>query len=524
MFAELSSPLAFGAMYLPATFTCAPAPMHRDIERAWLDRDQRLIAIVGPAGSAKSTVLRTCMLHDALFVDKFLCGAIVGPTDTLARGQLANVARLLDSDRVTDAFGDLKGGRWNTEAIEIRKHCRTDGATCLLVALSPDMDLKSLVHTTAGITQRPQIALADDAEGGEDGSEAEFRAFQTFIIDTLYPRLDWTSKIARLVRAENLSHPRATIATMFEQYPYRDPVLGAEYDGDASATSAYGEWHRYRYDCYQRDGITSYWQERWPEAELDRQRQRLLPYPGAWERSFRTRPVMSGEPDFPAWLLEEPRCVGRAPSARDEIPVGSYVAMAVDDAKEVGRKNDYTAVAVTARQTDGRVHLVDIDWQRIPLSSQDAYIVEWLLHWRPDVVLFEDKRLAQNVLVLARQKGLYPAIENVSRANVKKHPRICGLRPHIESGTVIFPAGTFRSGRTSAEVRGRLRTYSRDVEHDDMEDALETSVSRNLRHLRPAQAPQVDSRPVSRDEWLKRRETARERMFADRARRRRLAR
>ena len=514
------SPLAFGVHYLPQTYTCAPAAMHRDIERTWLDRSQRLVAIVGPAGSAKSTVLRTCMLHDALFEPDFLCGVIVGPTDSLARVQLGNIARLLESDALAE-FGTLRGGRWNTEAIEIAKPCRR-GTTCLLSALSPDMDLKSMVHTTAGITQRPQVALADDAEGGEDGSEAEFRAFETFVVDTLYPRLDWTSPLARLVRAENLSHPRATIAQMFERYPYRDPIAREHYgDGDEAATAAFAEWRRYRYDCYLRDGCTSYWLERWPEAELERQKLRLAPYPGAWQRSFRTRPVLSGDPAFPDWLLADARCIGHAPTSRLEIPAGSYVVLAVDDAKETGARHDYTALAVTARQADGRVHVVDVDWRKIPLSEQEAVIVEWIRAWLPDAVLFEDKRLAQNVTVLARQSGHYPTIECVSRAGIKKHPRIVGMREHIERGTIVFPSGTFRSGRTSAEVRGRFRVYSRDVEHDDPEDAIETAVTRCLRHLRPAQAPQGDGTPVSRDAWLKRRELARERMFADRARRRR---
>lgn len=505
--AAAESPVRFGQRYFPATFTVAPAPMHRDIERVWLDRSVRQLAVVGPAGSAKSTVLRTCLLHDALFRDDLLLAVVAGRTDRLARAQLANLARLICPDgEATDSalvpdFGELRGERWNTEAIEIRKPGRTDGATCLIIALSSESGLKSLVHTTAGITQRPQIILADDAEAGDDGSEAEFRAFETFLADKVHPRIDWTSPVARLVRAENLSHPGATIARMFEAYPYRDPLTGEEYgECDRGATAQWSEWVRLRYDCYLRDGVTSYWRERWPESELDAQRRRLAPYPGAWERGFRTRPVLSGEPVFPPELLAEARCVGLAPRGREDLPAGAYVVLAVDDAKEVGARNDYSAIGVSARLPDGRVMLADIDWRKVPLGAQEEWIVGWLEVWRPHVAVFEDKRLMGAVAIIARQRGLYVAIEHVSRAGIGKEGRIAGMRPHLENGSVVIPAGTFRSGRTSGELRARLRAYGPGVEHDDPEDAMETAITRAMRSAPAVTAFTVQTEERTREE------------------------
>lgn len=490
----MAGPLAFGALYLPGKFTHEPAPLHRLLERTWMERPGQ-VAVVGPSDSAKSTFARTALTWDALFLRWFLFGVVVGPTETIACEMLEPIRAFFESAFVRDDFGDLRGEQWNDHAIEIIKPFGR-GETCRIAAWYPGGDVKGRLHETAGKSIRPQTVLEDDAERKlEQGSEALLARYQTFLWDELLPRMDWSAGARSLFwRSANLANERSSVGKMFQDYPYIDPATGELYAGEPLQTPQYAEWRRIRVDCYTRDG-GSYWESRWPVPTLQAMERRLAGNPGAFARQYRSDPRAGGVMPFDPALFVEARCYGRAPmdgaDARALFP-GVRIVMAVDDAEAIAKHNDYTAWAITGRHR-GRVLVFEMGWDKIPLGQQEGRLLGLWQKWLPEALVGESKRLLLAILNLGRAQDppQLVATEHISRANVNKHARICGMNQIFYDGHATFPVG-------HQDWRNRLIGYYDGVDHDDPEDALETAITKAM-SLGSDSAVSVDATPLDAD-------------------------
>jgi hypothetical protein len=164
VFAPVDSALGlldWAGKYLPEHFTHPPSAMH-----IWLaaqldavgDRRGAKINLIGPRGSAKSTVATLAYLLQmaALGREKYIW--IVSDTAPQACAHLENVAlELTHNDRLIEAYGLEKGNPWRQNRIVL-----SGGVT--LEALSTGQRIRGRRRHAS----RPTLIVADDLQNERD--------------------------------------------------------------------------------------------------------------------------------------------------------------------------------------------------------------------------------------------------------------------------------------------------------------------------------------------------------------------
>lgn len=175
----------------------------------------------------------------------------------------------------------------------------------------------------------------------------------------------------------------------------------------------------------------------------------------------------------------------------DRIPEGSFSAMTVDFA--IGQKlsSDYTAIAVTAMDSQRNLYIKDILRGRWTASQIIENFVSMHRKWNPDVTGAE-KDMIQRVLREGLENalmnaGIYIAVQELSHAGKEKNKelRIEALEPLYRMGKVFHPHW-MRDGTLEEE----LMTFPKG-RHDDQADCLAAA----LELLSPGDSAEKDDSP-----------------------------
>lgn len=176
------------------------------------------------------------------------------------------------------------------------------------------------------------------------------------------------------------------------------------------------------------DGLpVSRWPERHPSKKLEEERrdtphlfncQKLNnPAGGDEDRKF---PVVDGEyPDF----------IDRK-TFNENVHL-AYYEMAIDTARTVSRRSDYTAITVAATDTNGRVFIVEIIHGKFHEEETSEKILDAFTRYQPVRVLMENDNGNAGIRVWLRRKQEQRGIPYIPYVDVPRRMHAEGKQPRI---------------------------------------------------------------------------------------------
>jgi predicted phage terminase large subunit-like protein len=147
----------------------------------------------------------------------------------------------------------------------------------------------------------------------------------------------------------------------------------------------------------------------------------------------------------------------------DHAPSNMKIALGIDLAISEKETADYTAGAVIGRDSDGNIHVLDIQRIRGSFSEQINFIEHLASKWKPAIVGIED---------VAYQRALIQQLAAQTSLNVR------GIKPISDKVSRFAPLeGRYEMGQVT-HVRGLDPVFESELlafpvaDHDDMVDAL----------------------------------------------------
>ncbi len=475
--------LAWGRMYLPAYFRCAPSRMHAwladELDRITHHRGGKL-NLLAPRGSAKSTVGALCyVLRSAVEgLEPYIW--IISATKEQAAAHLDHIkAELEDNARLGRAYprSARRGGVWRSGAIEL-----LNGA--VVESYGAGQQLRGRRRRE----HRPSLIVCDDVQNDLlAASPLQRAACQQWFHGVVLKAGDQRTNVVNLATAlhrdalaMNLHGAPGWTSALFravERWPdnlelWRQwEVLAADRTrADATAAArAFFESHR----AEMLAGSDVLWPEREDLYEL--MMMRLFEGRASFEREKQNSPIDPERCEWPDEYFEQHIWFHEWPA---DLAVRT---IALDPSKGAdARHGDYSAYVLLGVDPAGTLY-VDADLARRPTPQMVADGVALCVQFRPHALgveshQYHDLLAAEFAAEFRRRTArLTPPLAIHNRVN--KDVRIRSLGPYLSQRLMRF-----RSHSASTQLLvDQLRDFPLG-DHDDGPDALEMAV-RLANHL-----------------------------------------
>ena len=369
----------------------APLPEHqweimRDVPKyarsAW----------AAPRGSGKSTLCDVIILAYYSLFHKAPFSVLLSDTETKARLLLGALKSELESnDALRWLFGDVRGGVWGNEMIELR----TFFGESAIMARGAGQSIRGLKWRRF----RPYLLLIDDLEDDEQVESQERREklenwFRFSVLRGL--NKSWS----KIIYIGTILHEKALLGKIIAKGP------------------GYGGWYTKKYKAIKDDG-TSFWPELWP-----------LEYLKAI-RDDPTHPDYAGSVAFAQEMQNEPRSqstkiinegwlkyYNKTTKALEEGWLASlHIVAAIDPAiSEKELSSDFVCHVFGFDKNGYKWHLDTIRGKFSALKQIELFF-DLYQTWQPDLVGIEtiayQKALAQIIRAEGAKRNIYPHIKEL---------------------------------------------------------------------------------------------------------------
>lgn len=195
----------------------------------------------------------------------------------------------------------------------------------------------------------------------------------------------------------------------------------------------------------------------------------------AYAGQYQQRPVpREGGLIKESWLSNRFNCDMRLETLMERKPV--KILQSSDCASKAGEKNDPTVIITAAVFKDKHVEVWHVWRKRVEFPEGKRAFKDSANHWKPNVILIEDKDAGQQYIQQLRSEKDYKVpIIKCDPEGLDKYTRMDAESPFIEAGNLWLP----EHASWIAEFVTELTLYP-STDHDDQVDAL----SQLLKYLR----------------------------------------
>jgi predicted phage terminase large subunit-like protein len=416
----------FFRTYFPHYFTCASAPMHREMDRLLQVTDDP-VACAAARGFSKSTRVSFANPLHAICHELRRFIVLVQASLDLARPMVMAIRLELEENaRIRSDFGDLRGQPWSDEEIVTRTGIKA-------LARGARQAIRGIKHGP----HRPDMIVLDDIEDDEHVRNPEqVRRLLAWVRGAVMPSLD--PQRGSLLWIGTLLSKKSGLAQILQDEAWVHAVLPGENP----------------------DG-TSAWPERFPDPARLRRKMGSAAY---------TKEILLAPGDEEGALFREGWIVRYRPG--DIAGQVHTVKESIDPSLGASQTSDFRAFIKGGRSADGYLYLRRPDIRRASLNTivQTAYARQ-MEEPASEIFLEETGFLGLQLYFRSEgeKRGMHLPLRPVKQTEAKES-RVAAISPLVEQGIIRF----LKDDPMTDLLIEQLLAFPASTVNDDGPDALAT--------------------------------------------------
>ena len=412
--------------YLPHYFTCAPAPMHAEMDRL-LDATDEPVAVAAARGFSKSTrVSFANPLHAICFELRRFIVLVQESLDLATPMVMAIRLELEENARIKSDYGDLRGRPWTDEEIVTRTGIK-------VLARGKGQAIRGIKHGP----HRPDLVILDDVEEDKSvRSPEQVKRLLQWVREAVMPALE--PERGSLMWIGTLLSKKSGLAQVLD-----DPA-----------------WIHARFPGEHADG-TSAWPARFPDLAKLRRKMGSAAY---------AKEILLAPGDEEGALFREDWIIRYRPT--DIAGQAHVVKEAIDPSLGRNETSDFRAFVKGGRAADGYVYLRRPDIRRVSLDTivRTAYARQ-LEEPASEIFLEENGFLGLQLYFRSEgeKRGMHLPLRPIKQTEAKES-RVAAISPLVEQGIIRF----LRDDSMTDLLLEQLLAFPAMTVNDDGPDALAT--------------------------------------------------
>lgn len=421
--------------------------------------DSPLVAIAAPRGHAKSTAITlSYVMATLLFRQKKFC-LLISDTEGQAVMFLNDIKQHLESNENLRALFNVKGFIKSTESDLICE--MSDGHKFRIIAKGSEQKVRG----TKWDNLRPDLIVGDDLENDEIVMNQERRdKFKRWFFGALLPCRSHNG-IVRIVGT--ILHMDSMLNRLMPQSWGKNTRKEGLKTFDINPKKA---WDSVLYEAHDEDFEHVLWPDRWSEAKLRLEQQRLkeLGYPELYAQEFLNRPLDEANAFF-----RKTDFVGISAEEKDNIekktmPLNYYLG--VDLAISEKERADWSVFTVAGVNALNQLYIVDVVRARMDGREIVDTLIQLQQRYSLQFVAIEDEKISKSLGPFIREAmqktGIYISLVPIVPSADKK-TRARSIQARMRIGSVKFN----KDAEWYPPFEAELTRFPRDV-HDDRVDSL----------------------------------------------------
>ena len=461
----------FALCYFPKYFDRAFGSFHKELfaELKYMLDNTGLIEAFGlPREHGKSTINSFLFPLYSTLYKKSQFTLIISATEQVALPFLDMIKDELENNQLLlEDFGVTKGNRWNNNEIWIRGRNALDA--CIMIR-GIDGSLRG-IHFKQ---HRPQLVLLDDLLKDDTAkSETKRETVKNTFTDVVIPI---GTKDTNILVVGTVLHEEDLMADLLKgKIPGVRSIRKSAILSFSDRDDLWGEWER----LY--NNLTD--PERLDTAKvffLSHQEEMLEGTCVLWNEYLDYYYLMCkkqamGDKSFYKELQNDPRStdeyIFQDIGYWDILPSidALEIVMYIDPAIKAGKRNDYSAITILARQEQtGQMLVLDGSIHKLLPDALFDEVIEKLSRYPVEKIGFEATQaqsyMKQKFEEKLWEQRIFIPVEEVT-AKGQKHERIITLEPDIKRRFILFnPA--------NIAYNNQVKDYNKGAKHDDAPDSL----------------------------------------------------
>ena len=461
----------FALCYFPKYFDRAFGSFHKELfaELKYMLDNTGLIEAFGlPREHGKSTINSFLFPLYSTLYKKSQFTLIISATEQVALPFLDMIKDELENNQLLlEDFGVSKGNRWNNNEIWIRGRNALDA--CIMIR-GIDGSLRG-IHFKQ---HRPQLVLLDDLLKDDTAkSETKRETVKNTFTDVVIPI---GTKDTNILVVGTVLHEEDLMADLLKgKIPGVRSIRKSAILSFSDRDDLWGEWERLYNNLTDPERISTA-----KEFYLDHQEEMLEGTTVLWNEYLDYYYLMCkkqamGDKSFYKELQNDPRStdeyIFQDIGYWDTMPNldSLEIVMYIDPAIKAGKRNDYSAVTILARQEQtGQMLVLDGSIHKLLPDALFDDVIDRLSRYPVEKIGFEATQaqsyMKQKFEEKLWEQRIFIPVEEVT-AKGQKHERIITLEPDIKRRFILFnPA--------NIAYNNQVKDYNKGAKHDDAPDSL----------------------------------------------------